>query len=1249
MEIQSLKAYQLKDVISQFLEKNPQKLAYRGKAKKDLIQILKNFNINPRMYQIIQSNPYKPLPRDILKKYGKTAYKGDEQDEYLNELNKNERYKNPLQALNKYVNKEGNEEYINILNHQKKFITQFCYSNLRGSIAFHGVGSGKTLTAVVASYLYLKIYPNNKVIVISPSSLLFNFINGMQQYGLDISDNRYSFLTYDKYVRKPIVAKNALLIVDEAHNFRTAMKINDVRDPETNAVIGQTAEQNKKGYAVLKYGAMYAHKVILLTGTAFVNSLYDIENLLAMVDERMPINLDTFSTSIMNNPDNIVDYFSYKISYYPSQKNEFFPEMIEKNIVLYMTPEQYSQYLEIKMEGIPNRIEKETEGNPNAFFSAERYASNKIKDNPKIKFIVDEVRKKKNDKFIIYSSLYDAGVQILMKKLNKLNIKWKAITGRESTLEKESSKLYYNYYNFNNDNFFDMKTVPANYQKYINNEYRVLLISRAGAEGVDTTNTQNIILLDSQWNDALTEQIIARAVRFKSHFQLAPEQRFVNVYRLFLCSENEKELVDRIMQPDFNDWGALRGEMRDAVKEQLKIKQIDNNEYIPLLKELKELKNSKGDLFIKDKTEIITDDVGNKFKIYGFDEYKKLDNDEDRKKWRRDLYNLWHTAYGPKDKNIMPTVDLLKQLRNRNDEPYIPAKTIEEKIQKTKGLLSWNIKRTEGWDYYDKLHKDDKKDWIIKKYSEWYTSYKPSEIERKVISGHTVDINMYILAKSKTKAIDDFIKYFGSSIKLFETYQSQLLKYIVDEEKKLKRQLTDEEQANIYIKVLRTHPIEKLPTFDYLNIKERRDKAPEDANKQRNDDFQQFYTNYSLAKYIIDKTNLDSVKDKVEILEPTAGEGYLIKPIFDMKIDYNLDMVELDKKNRDKLEEISKSSMGNIKLLNNPNFLLFTPSKRYDYIFMNPPFHIKKSTNAIIKADIWDFEFVKRAFSMLKDGGQLVAITSKHFLLSSDEKSKKFRDWLTNDNILNVKIDERPDEQFENENRKIKISVAIIHIIKKSSIMDNDILNEKFYNIEALNEAGNDIVDNIITLDKDNVKDLNKINDAINKITVEAEEIVPSVEEAIQKKEEYYMPKNIKFKTKKKVPLGLLEEPYKELNNEYYKLKKELDDSEDAVEKAVKKFHEEGGNTRDIKKLKDKLQENKLKLYDQIEKFNIREKRKDLIERIKQLDIKNVDEYRKYENNNALPALNALTTIYDENLSNILEEAGTIAKKMRRF
>ena len=73
------------------------------------------------------------------------------------------------------------------------------------------------------------------------------------------------------------------------------------------------------------------------------------------------------------------------------------------------------------------------------------------------------------------------------------------------------------------------------------------MISRAGAEGVDTTNCQTmIIIIDHQWNDATSEQIIARAIRFKSHHNLPQKERYVNVYRLLLCFSGEKATIEKI-------------------------------------------------------------------------------------------------------------------------------------------------------------------------------------------------------------------------------------------------------------------------------------------------------------------------------------------------------------------------------------------------------------------------------------------------------------------------------------------------------------------------------------------------------------------------------------------------------------------------------------------------------------------------------------------------------------------------------
>jgi len=171
---QSFKVYQIKSAIQQWIEKNQNvKLpGWKSVSKDKLLKILKQFKINPFHFDIPQANPNPSVKTitDARKKYNKKPYSEPEQESFLLNLNNNPRYQNPLQSLEQYVNKEGKKEYVSLQPHQIKFIKQFVFSNLRGTIAFHGVGSGKTLNAVVCSYYYLKMYPNNKVIVIVSNS-----------------------------------------------------------------------------------------------------------------------------------------------------------------------------------------------------------------------------------------------------------------------------------------------------------------------------------------------------------------------------------------------------------------------------------------------------------------------------------------------------------------------------------------------------------------------------------------------------------------------------------------------------------------------------------------------------------------------------------------------------------------------------------------------------------------------------------------------------------------------------------------------------------------------------------------------------------------------------------------------------------------------------------------------------------------------------------------------------------------------
>ena len=950
-----LKAYQLKNIIEQYNLAYPDKaiIGYKSKTIDILDGIIKKAHIKIPDFKIVYVNPYTPPP-NIYKKAGINQYDEENQKTYQLALTNNTRHKNPLQSLGTYTNKEGIKEYLTPQKHQKDFITSFIYSSLKGCVLFHGVGSGKTLSAVIASYYYLKLYPKNKVIVISPSALLFNFVAGMVQYGLDKNDNRYSFFTYDKYCRNPKQAKDSLLIVDEAHNFRTQIQFRTEKDPNNPANTTEKAVTNSKGYKIMEWGSNYCHKILLLTGTAFVNILYDIENLLAMVDNRKPVNKDCYD-DITSRVDSVLDYFNYKISYYKTLNTDgFFPDRIEKLLPIVMTEEQESKYNSIKSSGQPNNQSE----NPNSFYSAEKYASNMIdnKNNPKIKFIVEEIVKTKTQKFIVYSGLYDNGIMMIAKELEKNKIKFTFITGKQNTMQKEDSKNKFNYYNFGDKNFFDIKTIDPIYHKDINSEFRVLLITRAGAEGVDTINCNNIILLDGQWNDALSEQIIARAIRFKSHFGLPKAQRFVNVLRPILIFKSNEELVKAINNNKI-DFNKLKEQIKGEVSEQLKLIKGVDGRYLPTIKEMKSLKSG--------------------------------------------------TAY------------------------FVPGETKYTTIKGMWGRSSKTVQSgVDGWDKYNILTtKEQRESWLKHMYYKYLESQKIVENDPLLNSMYSIDLYLYIISKAKQATIDGFISYFGKSIQLYEGYESLFIKRIKIKEKELKRDLTEEEK----IKILNAGKKEEMNTilkFDETLMVSKKTK------RNNKNELQQFYTNSKLSEYLLNYSSLKKNKSNmINILEPSAGEGDLIKPIILSNTNIKITLVEFDPINRKTLLSLVNKAPLLLEISNQHNFLLFQSSSRFDYIFMNPPFHLRKSEDYNLICDVWDYDFIKRAFAFLNIGGELMAIISTKFLSNND-----FMKWIQNKNKSLV-YEIRKNEKFSG----IKIDIAVLKLEKKSEEEDSMLLSHNFY------------------------------------------------------------------------------------------------------------------------------------------------------------------------------------------------------------
>jgi SNF2 family DNA or RNA helicase len=334
----------------------------------------------------------------------------------------------------------------------------------------------------------------------------------MEEYGIDSGSNKYEFHSFEAFMRKENIyayCKDKLLIVDEAHNLRTLV-----------------SEKTGKKVQKILLCSSKASKVLLLTATPMVNKTYDLNNLLALVKGTNPLT-EYHWNNMYNNSYSREAYLNCMFSVYSKEQGDKnYPKRIDKEIELEMTDEYYKEYKEIEDKNV-DKLESFGMGNPWAFISGLRIALLKIENSAKIEFVLKEVKKKvKNGKkVIIYSNFVGAGIKTIGKKLEEAGIDFYEFTGKTS---KGKRKEYVDEYN--------------------NNEIQVLLITKAAAEGIDLKETNAIFIMDPPWNDAMLEQAIGRAIRYKSHINLPVKERYVEVYTLYNIKP-EKYMTDKLEKP----------------------------------------------------------------------------------------------------------------------------------------------------------------------------------------------------------------------------------------------------------------------------------------------------------------------------------------------------------------------------------------------------------------------------------------------------------------------------------------------------------------------------------------------------------------------------------------------------------------------------------------------------------------------------------------------------------------------------
>jgi 16S rRNA G966 N2-methylase RsmD len=985
-----LPKYKIVQYIQEFRPDLPR--TFFNKPIRELVDYIKNYFKRSEIRHIDFFNkyisPYTSVPFE--KKLGLERLQLGE----LTEQEKNEYDYSPYNMGTQPI-QIGHEKII-LQEHQKKFIEGFLLGNLRSAIVFHGVGTGKTFTAVACSKFYLQLYPKNKVIVVTPTAVLFNFIESMASYGIDPRDTRYKYYSYAKYANSGISAQNALLIVDEAHNFRTEMDIS--RDPldHTKYAFGRS---NKLGQKLFAKGGVPADKVLLLTATPFVNMPYDVENLLALGSGSLPNDKKTFGMIVSNN-NNVKDYFDYRISHFEKgTNNKFFPDRREKYISFVVDKNN------------EDKIRAKISYDKNAFYGNSRQFSVEV-DGKKFNFIMDEIKKYNDKKFVIYVTFQQSGVNPLSEMLHKANIPFGLVTGRQNTMEKARAIDGYN--NFEND-------------KYLDKRNRVLIITRAGSEGVNLKRTRGIFIVDGQWNDALFEQIVARAIRFKSHFDLPLKEQYVDVYKLFVCYENEKKILD----------GLNSGKKFD-------FERFLQNVQLFRAEQKKSEKGSGGFILDGIDYDIPTEKVSKR----GFiDYYIENGRHAEFKKLYEQLFINTEEIYEEVNKILKINFEELLDLFNYINMSIIALENDDFDNDILEKLKKGSYERNEYIKHQLRFGKDKHK-------------YATQDIINAigVNSLPSTDFYMFVLQKNKEKIINAFINIIDKDAEPVENAITKLpankILYDIINDKTLDSDQLMKTLINILRpKVGQSINIIKKNVVNGQNVLDKFIQKRADINKLKKDRLrarvrQEFFTPSHYVDQLIEFSNIKKAnKNKLyRILEPSAGYGNIVQGLLSVmnknKIMIKIDMVEIVEENREELKKIENLIPDVVKLMAQPNFLEFEVAEKYDYVFMNPPFHLEKRLHKELDRDYYDIDFVRRAYAMLDNGGRLVAITGQSWM-----KMGGYKKWLksVNAELINKTVtDWSGDGKYDVATNIKKLDLTFIHIYKN------------YNKEETLNILGND-------------------------------------------------------------------------------------------------------------------------------------------------------------------------------------------------
>lgn len=411
-----------------------------------------------------------------------------------------------------------------------------------GLVVAHGLGTGKTRTSIqVADQMQ---QPTNVVV---PASLQDNYKKELNKWVGGVPDYM-NIQSQQRVGRNGLDQKNnGLLIVDEAHRAR---------------------ETTSKLYKSLQ--TSLAKKRLLLTATPVYNHPVDLAPLVNLAANKkvLPEDRATFSQKfieekeispgilgslmgikpgyeqVLKNSPQLTDAISKYVDYDPGRGAEGFPSFKEEEVKVPMATNQQDIYntimdkapfwvrWKVKAGLPPNRTELQP---LQAFLTGARQVANSTYDfvknknttiSPKvdhaISYLKNEIAKNPRYKAVVYSNYLGSGLAPYKMQLEQNKIPYGEFSGDISPKVRNQMVRDYNA-----------------------NKLKALLISSAGAEGLDLKGTRLLQILEPHFNREKEKQIVGRAIRYMSHAALPENEQNVLIQRYL--SQPKGNWVDNLL------------------------------------------------------------------------------------------------------------------------------------------------------------------------------------------------------------------------------------------------------------------------------------------------------------------------------------------------------------------------------------------------------------------------------------------------------------------------------------------------------------------------------------------------------------------------------------------------------------------------------------------------------------------------------------------------------------------------------